>query len=226
MGLSLVRQSGRLTTMNRPVSLPALDALIICPQCDALYRLVQPEANARATCARCHTVLIAPRRKAGAQIIAIAVTVVILVVAATLFPFISIAAAGAKNTVSILDAALAFRDGLYAPLTVAVAVLILAVPFIRALLAIYVLTPVVLERPVFPGALKAFRLVEWLRPWSMAEIFVLGCAVALIKVADLADIAFGPAFWMFAALVVLVIAQDSFMCRWSVWNSLRHPRKP
>ena len=59
----------------------------------------------------------------------------------------------------------------------------------------------------------------------MAEIFVLGCAVALIKVADLAVIEFGVAFWMFSALVVLIIAQDSFLCRWSVWNSLTHPRK-
>lgn len=212
--------------MSHPVDLPALDELIICPQCDALYRLVRPEPHSRATCSRCHAVLIAPRRRAGAQIIAIAVSVVILVVAATFFPFLSIAAGGAKNSVSILDAALAFRAGLYAPLAVTVAVFILVIPLTRALLAIYVLTPVVLERPVFPGAIGAFRLVEWLRPWSMAEIFVLGCAVALIKVADLANIVFGPAFWMFAVLVVLIIAQDSFMCRWSVWNSLRHPRKP
>lgn len=212
--------------MAPPTDLPALDELIICPQCDALYRLVQPDHNDRATCSRCHEVLIAPRRKAGMQIIAIAVAVVILVVAATMFPFLSITAAGAKNTVSILDAALAFRTGLYAPLAIAVAVLILLIPLARALLAIYVLTPIVLERPIYPGAARAFRLAEWLRPWSMAEIFVLGCAVALIKVSDLADITFGPAFWMFAGLVVLVIAQDSFMCRWSVWNSLRHPRKP
>ena len=49
---------------------------------------------------------------------------------------------------------------------------------------------------------------------------MLGCAVALIKVADLADVSFGPAFWMFGALVVLMMVQDNFMCRYSVWKSL------
>ena len=44
--------------------------------------------------------------------------------------------------------------------------------------------------------------------------------LALIKVADLALVNFGPAFWMFSVLVVLVVVQDSFMCRYSVWKSL------
>ena len=42
---------------------------------------------------------------------------------------------------------------------------------------------------------------------------------------DLADVGFGPAFYMFGALVVLVIAQDRFLCKWSVWNSLEQPKK-
>jgi len=49
--------------------------------------------------------------------------------------------------------------------------------------------------------------------------------VALVKVAGLATVTFGPAFWMFGALVVLVIVQDRFMCKWSVWNSLEYPKK-
>jgi paraquat-inducible protein A len=30
---------------------------------------------------------------------------------------------------------------------------------------------------------------------------------------------------MFGGLVVLVVAQERFICRWSVWNSLEHPKK-
>ena len=64
-----------------------------------------------------------------------------------------------------------------------------------------------------------------MRPWSMAEIFAIGCAVALVKITQLADVTFGPAFWMFTGLVVLVVVQDNFMCRWSVWNALSNRRK-
>lgn len=198
----------------------AQDHLIVCPQCDAAYQIDRPQHGERAVCMRCHTVLIAPRRKAGLQIIAVSVAIVILIVAASVFPFLSIQAAGAQNAVSILDAALAFSGGPLIALALCTAALIMVIPLMRVLLVLYVLIPVVADRPPARHAMQAFRLSEALRPWSMAEIFALGCAVALIKVADLADIHMGPAFYMFAALVVLVVVQDSFMCRWTVWNAL------
>lgn len=195
--------------------------LIACPHCDAVYRAVQPSPGARAVCVRCHTVLIAPRRRAGEQIIAIALAVVVLVTAATFAPFLSIAAGGFSNATSILDAALAFSgSGLLTLLSLAVAALIVFIPVLRALLVIYVLTPLVLNRPPARGAVGAFRLSESLRPWSMAEVFAIGCAVALVKISDLAQVHFGAAFWMFSGLVLLVVVQDSFMCRYSVWKSL------
>lgn len=198
-----------------------LEGLIACPQCDAVYHVHEPEMGERAVCGRCHTVLIAPRKRAGKQIIAIAMAVVVLIVAATIFPFLSISAAGVGHKSSVLDAAMAFSDsGLLVLLTLAVAALIVFFPVLRALLVIYVLAPIVVDRKPFPGAIRAFRVSEALRPWSMAEIFAIGCAVALVKVADLADVHFGPAFWMFSALVVLLMVQDGFMCRYSVWKSL------
>ncbi len=199
--------------------------LIVCPTCDAVYTLDRPEAGQKAVCGRCHVDLIAPRRKAGLQIIAISLAVLVLVIAATIFPFLTIRAGGRQNSVSILDAALAFSDGPLVLLALSTAALIVFIPLLRVLLALYVLIPVVLDRMPAPGSKLAFRMSEALRPWSMAEIFAIGCAVALIKITDLADVTFGPAFWMFSTLVVLVVAQDSFMCRWTVWKSLEGLRK-
>lgn len=207
----------------RETSLP-LDDMIVCPQCDAAYSLRRPDVGERARCARCGTALITPRRKAGLQIIALSLTVAILIVAATVFPFLTITAAGTSNSVSILDAALAFSDGPLIALSLATAALIVFIPLARVLLSIYVLVPIVLDRPPARGATQAFRLSEAMRPWSMAEIFAIGCAVALVKITDLADVGFGPAFWMFCALVFLVVVQDNFLCRWSVWNSLEKPK--
>lgn len=201
-----------------------LDDVIVCPQCDAAYSLRKPEAGERARCVRCGTALITPRRKAGLQIIALSLTVAILIVAATVFPFLTITAAGTSNSVSILDAALAFSDGPMIALALATAALIVFIPLARVLLSMYVLVPIVLDRPPARGATQAFRLSEAMRPWSMAEIFAIGCAVALVKITDLADVGFGPAFWMFCALVFLVVVQDNFLCRWSVWNSLDKPK--
>lgn len=211
---------GTDVTRMPPPPTTDLAQLIACPQCDALYQAAAPEPGQRATCARCHSVLIAPRRKAGLNIIALAVTMLILSIGAATFPFLRISVAGLSNDASILDAMLAFSGPRLMVLSLATAALILFIPIARALLIVYVLGPIVADRPPAPGATQAFRLAEALKPWSMAEIFALGCAVSLIKVGDLANIGFGPAFWMFAILVVVVVVQDNFMCRWSVWKSL------
>lgn len=197
-----------------------LDHMIICPHCDAAFSLKRPERREKAVCQRCGTTLITPRRKAGMQIISVSVAVAILIIAATLTPFLKINAAGASNAVSILDAALAFGDGPLLALAGVTAALIVFIPLARVLLSLYVLIPIVFDRPAARGAYRAFRVSEALRPWSMAEIFAIGCAVALIKITDLADVEFGPAFWMFCVLALLVVVQDSVLCRWSVWTSL------
>jgi paraquat-inducible protein A len=202
-----------------------LDHLIVCPRCDAAFTLARPKHGERADCQRCHKVLIAPRRNAGLRIIAVALAVLVLITGAAFLPFLTIDAAGNRNAVSILDAALAFSDGPMIFLALTTAALIIFIPMLRVILTIYVLVPVVLDRPPARHAMRAFRLSEALRPWSMAEIFAIGCAVALVKVADLAQVGFGPAFWMFGALVVLVVAQDGYMCKWSVWNSLENPKR-
>lgn len=154
------------------------------------------------------------------QIIAFSVTTLILVFGALFFPFLRIDVRGLSNSASVLDTALAFSGGAFALLAIFTAALILIIPATRTLLLLYVLVPVVLDRPPLSKAREAFRLSETLKPWSMAEIFALGCAVSLVKVGDLAQISFGPAFWMFAALVVVIVVQETFMCSWSVWKSL------
>ncbi len=206
------------STQHSPV--PAdLERLIACPNCDALYTAPNVASQDKAFCGRCHTVLIAPRRKAGKQLIALALTVLILITAATLFPFLAIDAGGMHQEASILQTAFAFEGALLG-LSIAVMMFIVVIPMLRLILLIYVLTPIIRDRPPARLAKPAFRLSEALNPWSMAEIFALGCAVALVKLSDLAQVQFGPAAWLFAILVVIVVVTDSLMCRYSIWKSL------
>ncbi|WP_226779385.1 paraquat-inducible protein A [Oceaniglobus trochenteri] len=204
-------------TAQTPVAEPEL---IACPQCDALYSAVAPGPGERATCLRCGTVLIAPRRNAFLRVIALAITMMILMFGATFFPFLQVRVSGFRNSSSVFDAALAFVDGPMLPLSVAVAALIVLIPVARAGLVLYVLVPLAMDRAPLRGATIAFRWAERLKPWSMAEIFVIGVAVALVKISDLARVDYGPAFWMFAALVVVITLQDGYLCRWTIWKAL------
>ncbi|MEO0990740.1 MAG: paraquat-inducible protein A, partial [Pseudomonadota bacterium] len=101
----------------------------------------------------------------------------------------------------------------------------LAIPALHAGLILYTLLPIALDRTPWPGARMAFRTAQQLRPWAMAEIFAIGCAVSLVKITDMAAVSFGPAFWMFAALVILVVIQQRLICTWSIWNALATGRR-
>jgi paraquat-inducible protein A len=71
---------------------------------------------------------------------------------------------------------------------------------------------------------RLYEVVEFIGRWSMVDVFVVGVAVALVKVADLARITLGPAFWALCALVLVNVLYDTLMCRFTVWQTLERRR--
>lgn len=200
-----------------------LDQLIACPKCDVLHRVRALHAQDRAACARCGTVLIAPRARSFLHVIALSFTAMILMVGAVFFPFLKISAQGMSHASSVFEVAMAFSEGWLAPLSLAVLALIVGLPVLRFSALIYTLWPLANGRPAWPHARRVFRLADQLAPWSMAEIFVIGTGVALVKLAGLASVSLGPAFWAFGALIVVSTLKNSFLSQWTIWDAIeRH----
>ncbi|TRD20725.1 paraquat-inducible protein A [Palleronia caenipelagi] len=199
----------------------SLDEVIACPECDALYHARMPEEGARLVCKRCHHVLIAPQKDAYLHVVSLALTTLFLMGGAIYFPFLGISAAGFENKTSVLKTVMAFLDeGFTVALSIFVAAFIIMIPAIRSILVIYVILPLMMGRKPAPYARTAFRVSEDLRPWSMAEIFIIGCAVALVKIVAYGKVEIGPAFWLFIVLVIVTVLQDISMDRWSIWKAL------
>lgn len=194
--------------------------MIACPKCDALHRIPKVEVGEKARCARCGTVLMAPEEGAMTRIVMLSATGMILMVAAVFFPFLELHVRGLAHQSSIFDAVLAFADGPMLPLSFAVAALIVVLPITRFLALIYVFAPMAFGWAPARGAKPVFHLAEAIRPWAMAEVFIIGVSVALVKIAGLAKITIGPAFWAFVLLVIVTVLKDSFMCRVTVWQTL------
>ena len=203
-------------------TLPPLDDLIACPQCDTLHAAADLPVGTRAYCQRCGVLLMTSQPDAIARILSLALTAFIMMIAAISFPFLTLDAGGLHNATSVIDAIMAFNDGLAFPLAIAVGFFIVVIPLMRLGALIYALGPLVRERPARAGARIAFGIAERLRPWSMAEIFIVGVTVALIKVAGLAAVTIGPAFWAFAGVVVITVLKDQLICRYSIWEALDH----
>ncbi len=199
---------------------PPLEDLVACPHCDALHHAVVLGETERALCVRCGSLLAAPRARSFLQVLALAFAAMILMAAAIFFPFLSISSHGFGHASSVFEVAMAFSDSWYAPLSFAVLMVIAALPALRFAGLIYTLWPLAQGRPPWPHAATVFRMVEEMQPWSMAEIFVIGTAVALVKIGGLAAISFGPAFWAFCALIIVTVLKNIYMSKSAIWEAI------
>lgn len=194
--------------------------LLACPCCDMLHVKAQPRDSETLRCTRCATILARPRNSAFIQLIALSFISVLLVLGIVFLPFLAISRMGFGNATSLFGVAQAYSEGILLPLVLAVLAMIVGLPLLRAILLIYTLVPLAQRRPPCRYAALAFRLSEKLRPWSMAEIFIVGTSIALVKVAGIATVHLGPAFWAFCALALVNLASGSFMCRMTVWDAI------
>lgn len=202
------------------IDMESLSDLVACPSCDTLHRLPDLGVDQRARCVRCHRVLVNPRKSAMTKIVMLAATATILMFAAIAFPFLSLQSHGLSHRSSIIDVIMSFANALMVPLTFAVAALIVVLPLMRLLAILYVMAPMAIGWAPAKGAMSAYRLSESLKPWAMAEVFIIGVAVAIVKVSGLAQMTMGPAFWAFAVLVLVMVLNDTFMCRVTIWRTL------
>lgn len=197
-----------------------MDALIACHHCDALLREpARVRGAVRVRCPRCDAVLTADRAHSTDGVIAAAIATITLLGAALALPFISLRAAGLARDAGLADAVIAAGGDAW-PLALAVGALIAAIPLLRAGALLWVLIPIRAGGRPAPGARAAFRLAVELRPWSMIEIFIIGVVVALVKVAGLASVDLGAAFWIFVLLAGVAFYEDAALCRRTVWRML------
>ncbi|MEM7507027.1 MAG: paraquat-inducible protein A [Pseudomonadota bacterium] len=195
--------------------------LTACHICDALCHDRQPGPGERIRCPRCNTVLRTGRHAAIDRLLALALAVPPLMAIGLAASFLSLSGGGAMNEASVLDAASAVATADTWPLAFAVGALIIALPALRAVALTYVLLPLRLGHAPARHARMAFRMAVDLRPWSMAEIFVIGVAVALVKVTGMASVTLGPAFWSFVLLAMVALMEDAVLCQRSIWDLLR-----
>lgn len=194
--------------------------LVACPRCDALYIEEELAAGETASCLRCNTVLARPKGGAFTQLIALSFASIVLLLGAVFFPFLEISRMGFGHATSLFGVALSFAHGVLLPLVIALMAVVIGLPVLRAFLLVYTLAPLAKGARPRRHAATAFRWSEELRPWSMAEIFVIGTVVALVKIAGMANIHLGPAFWAFCALLLVNLASHSFMCQTTIWDAI------
>lgn len=149
---------------------------------------------------------------------------VIVYIAAIVFPFMRMESAGLSNQISVVDAILVLWRNDMMVIAILSALLILIVPITQVLLLLTINGAVHSDRAKLHDRARLAQLARLetdIAPWAMAEIFMIGVIVSLVKIGSLATISLRPAFWAMSALIVFLAMGTSANCRDSVWARLR-----
>jgi len=157
-----------------------------CPSCDWLHMKVALQARQKAKCARCSEVMYSHRPDSLDSALAATLAGLIFFFSSLFLPFLTLSRSGIDSSISLLDTAWSLVFSPIALLGVFVLLLIVLVPMVRMLLLGYVLLHMKLGGQSNKGAKWALRVAYFLEPWAMADVFLIGVVVSLIKISELA----------------------------------------
>lgn len=211
-------------SVDHPDQPTPLSQLLACPGCDLLHYRQQLAIGELARCKRCNDVIQTRKPTTVDRSLAAVLAAIVLLVLSLALPFLSLSRSGVESNISVLDAvkSLWFSDMRWlGGLTLGFIVLL---PLSRLLLLGWVLWRIRFHRKVRRSMRMAFRLAIRLEPWAMADIFMVGVVVSLVKISSLANLQVGLAFWSLLALVGLSILINLVLCRDTVWIHLTQPQ--
>ncbi|MFL9923257.1 paraquat-inducible protein A [Herbaspirillum lusitanum] len=190
--------------------------LIVCEQCDAVYRKPQLGHLEIARCLRCDAELDRDTGSRLERLLPLTVAALILFVMANTFPIVTIELQGLSSDTTLFGAVLALSSDGMSEVALLVLATTILFPLAQMVILLYLLLPTSrVKRP--PGFVPLMRLMQLARPWGMVEVFMLGVLVALIKLSNMAEVIPGAALWSFAGLTVLLTVVVSFDPR-HIWH--------
>ena len=190
-----------------------------CPDCGLLQHVPALERGAVAECVRCGRVLRRSRVDPIRRPLALSVTGLLLLLIALSEPFLRLSIYGYAHTAKFVSGPVELTDYGMPELAVVVLATTLLVPISKLLATVWVLYGVQTGR-VSAAMTPVFRVVAWLRPWAMVEVFLLGLFVAYTKLIELAHIEVGIAVYALGALVMVMAAADATIDDETVWRRL------
>ena len=193
----------RLTKQRTlPVNTPLVDRsppevrtqrrrLRACHECDWVSALPPLSSGEKASCPRCSHVLVTRHRYPAQRSMALAIT----------------------QTVTTL---IGFHQPIVA---IAIIMTIVVLPAVYLFGVLWLQFGLLRNHPM-PYSRDIARTLAHLTPWMMADVFIIGALVSLIKIAGLADVDLGISFWAFCVFALLLLmTTQSIDADW-MWFSL------
>jgi len=192
------------------VNLPRQD-LVGCETCGLV---LSPPTAGSFECSRCGSRVRRYRPGASTQAVAFALSALVLYLPANMYPMLTMRTLGRETENTVWGGVHSlYQDGMWFVASIVLLARIV-VPAVK-LLGLFFLASAGRRWP--RQSIRLYKLIRWLGPWAMLDVFLLAVAVALVKFGRFGTIIPGPGITAFAAVVVLtLLASTSFDPR-SLW---------
>ena len=182
----------------------AMNTIVSCQTC-GLVQQVEPVPNGFvARCARCEFQLFHRRPNSRVRTLALTLAALLLYIPSNLYPVVTAEYHGLHTETTVLQGI----SALYRHQQYFIATLVLCTSVVTPALKIIglLILTLTLGRERFRKArARIYKLIHWIDPWNMLEVFLLAIVVSMIELGRIATVRPGPGVFSFAAVVVLTL---------------------
>ena len=192
---------------------------IACQYCDLLQREIPLNPGCSASCSRCGAVLYRNATDSINRTLAYTLAGAVLFVVANVFPIFSIEMQGDRAGINLYGAVRSLWDQQMESISLLVLITAILVPAIELISMLCLLLPLKFGR-VPAGYTVFMRTLQYVEPWGMVEVLLLGVLVSLVKLTNSFKVIPGIALWSFALLTLLLAAAAASFSARDVWARL------
>lgn len=200
------------------------DNLIACHECDALFSKPRLARRRVARCPRCGATLYRAISANLDGISAMTLAALITFLIAQAFPIVELDANGITSQTTLFGALIALWSEDMQIVAVMVFCSTILFPLTELVALLYVLIPI-RAGYVPPAFNQVLRAIQFVRPWGMIEVFMLGVLITIVKMVSLARVIPEAALFAFGALTLMFAVVVTFDPRilWDLADRLGDP---
>lgn len=197
---------------------------IACHDCDLLMLIPSLKHRQKAVCPRCGYVLTRFFQHAQLKLFISALSALIFLTFSLRFPFIIFSLHGNEKTFTLVESIQNIENITYLLISALLAFTAFIIPFCFLVCVIYISWSFKTKKMLpFTNLILKFSML--LKPWNMAEIFIISILISFIKVQTMASIEFGSALAFYLLFIISLSATFIYFDKYQLWSLYKLKKK-
>ncbi|HEV7123515.1 MAG TPA: paraquat-inducible protein A [Rhodanobacter sp.] len=197
------------------------EALLVCEDCDTVYRRRPLARGEVSRCARCGAELDRHRALTVDALLALILAAMIVFVQANIWPIFTLGLNGQFNATTLWGMIIIMWRQDAQVVSVLAAVTLFFFPMAKMLVMGWLLWFARAGRRA-PGFAPLMVALHRIGPWTMSEVFVLGALVAIVKAHEFFEVIADPGIYAYGALTLLITIFSGVDMR-QLWEQTPEP---